>query len=215
LFGPGAGVGGPFRGSIFGFELPDFSSLMPNIDMTGKLKNLKEDLLKMLPEWMLDPKKWIIGMLQKINKVLPAQMQSEALMGKAGKISKYEALISEAQGAVKEYEKLGFGRFTSGPRYEALEAARETIEINRKKIEALNRDDLNNNNADKFGDAADKIGDAGLRRLQALYSNPDPELYVNASRTTVHAPQTNMNVVGTPIVPDNPIIRAVNASAFT
>ena len=63
-------------------------------------------------------------------------------------------------------------------------------------------------------DRAGTILSAGLTRQMLGGMGGAGGNFVNAP-SVVNAPQSNMTMVGTPIVNDNPILRAVNASALT
>ena len=61
-------------------------------------------------------------------------------------------------------------------------------------------------------EVAEEILQAGQRRNAMIDMGGMGDTNIVDASSRVHAPQTNMSVAGTPIVPDNPIIRAVNAS---
>ena len=63
-------------------------------------------------------------------------------------------------------------------------------------------------------DRAGTILSAGLTR-QIFGGAGDAGTNIVNAPSVVNAPQSNMTMVGTPIVNDNPILRAVNASALT
>ena len=234
IFDPGSagddtGAGTPMK--IFGMEL--------KFPQLGKLS--AKQILDKFPKFFTDPVGYISDLIDDMMSLMPDFLIREKDVSGMSSDEKEAARknvrtrMSEAEARILKFnEKLG----ELGPQNKANKGQRDILlgllSTDQKELGALEKrlSALQGNQmGGKLGpgdlsivgeggreifvsDRAGTILSAGLTR-QMLGGMGGGGANIVSAPTVVNAPQSSMTMVGAPIVNDNPILRAVNASALT
>ena len=234
IFDPGSagddtGAGTPMK--IFGMELkfPEFPQLgklsakqildkFPKFftDPVGYISDLIDDMMSLMPDF-LKPEKDVSGM--------SSEEKAEAIIDIKEKMKRTEESIQRSRDQKKH--RLNQNQSNQDKYNRFLKRDQFLLAEQEKRLNALQGNQMGGmlgagdlaivgeGGRELFmSDRAGTILSAGLTR-QIFGGAGDAGTNIVNAPSVVNAPQSNMTMVGTPIVNDNPILRAVNASALT